>query len=125
MRDVLTSQVLPAPRFRYTPVVRAHGWVFISGLVGIDPQRGALVEGSYEQTRQVLANLAALCDEQGWSLDQLVMGRVYVSASASPADVNRAWDEAFATVVPPARSFVTVQSLPLGAAVEIEFQLAS
>ena len=60
MREVLTSHVLPTPRFRYTPVVRAHGWVFISGLVGIDPQRGALVEGAYAQTRQVLANVSAL-----------------------------------------------------------------
>lgn len=124
-RHVLSSRRLPAPRFRYSPVVKAGPFVFVSGLVGIDPATGALAAGgTHAQTKQVLNNLWALCEEYGWSPEQLVVARVYHACDASPSDVNRAWDEAFANGAPPARSFVGVQALPLGAAVEIEFQLA-
>lgn len=124
-RTVLASHCLPAPRFRYSPVVLGAGCIFVSGLVGIDPATGQLADGSHAQARQVLSNLSALCDEHGWSLDQLLQARVYCSADASANDVNRAWDEAFVNTVPPARTFMTVHALPLGAAVEIEFVLAA
>lgn len=125
VRTVLASRCLPAPRFRYSPVVQGAGCIFVSGLVGIDPVTGQLPEGAHAQARQVLHNLWALCLEHGWSLDQLLQARVYCSADACAHDVNRAWDEAFANTVPPARTFMTVHALPLGAAVEIEFVLAA
>lgn len=123
LRSVISSRSLPAPRFHYTPVVRGAGCVFVSGLVGIDPASGRLVDGDHAQARQVLANLFELCAEHGWSREQILHARVYCSSQASAPDVNRAWDAAFADVVPPARSFVTVHGLPLGAAVEIDFVL--
>ncbi len=125
MREVVATRALPSPRFRYTPVIRAGSSIFVSGLIGLDPVQGCLAEGAYAQTHQVMKNLFALCDEQGWAREQLVMARVYCSSPDAAGDFNRAWDEAFASIVPPARSVVTVQSLPLGAAVEIEFQLVS
>ena len=122
-RTVTASRVLPAPRFRYSPVVQAGCFAFVSGLVGLDASTGALAEGgAHGQTAQVLRNLKALAAEQGWSLSQLLVARVYCADTADAAAVNRAWDEAFADVVPPARTFVTVRALPLGALVEIEFQ---
>jgi 2-iminobutanoate/2-iminopropanoate deaminase len=124
-RQVLRSAVLPAPRFRYSPVVAARGFVFVSGMVGIDPATGALAEGGvYGQARQILDNLRALCVEQGWSLDQIVVARVYCADFSRFDDVNRAWEVVFADVEPPARTSIGASGLPLGAAVEIEFQLA-
>lgn len=91
---------------------------------GSTPRRGPWCPGgAHAQTRQVLKNLWALCEEHGWSPEQLVVARIYHAVDASPMEVNRAWDEAFVAVAPPARSFVGVHSLPLDAAVEIEFQL--
>jgi|GEM_PF-266466 len=120
---VVPSKTLPAPRFRYSPVVRAGAFAFVSGLVGLDARTGRLAEGgAYGQTAQVLRNLRALADEIGWSISQLIVARVYCADVNGTADVNRAWDEAFAEVTPPARTFVVVSALPLGAAVEIEFQ---
>lgn len=122
-RVVLHSAVLPAPRFRYSPVVLAGGFAFVSGLVGLDTATGALASGgAFGQTAQVLRNLQALVDEQGWSLAQLAMARVYCVDAADMAEVNRAWDLSFERTAPPARSFVVVNALPLGARVEIEFQ---
>jgi 2-iminobutanoate/2-iminopropanoate deaminase len=122
-RVVLPSRTLPTPRFRYSPVVQAGPFVFVSGLVGLDAATGQLATGgAYGQAAQVLRNVHALADEMGWSMAQLLVARVYCAGADAAAEVNRAWDEAFADVPPPARTFVGVSALPLGAAVEIEFQ---
>ena len=122
-RELLVSRSLPAPRFRYSPVVRAGQQVFVSGMVGLDAATGGLVEGgAFEQTRRILANLAGLATEMGWALEQLVLARIYCADFGTFPDVNRAWEAFFATVAPPARTSVGVSALPLGALVEIEFQ---
>ncbi|HLU00196.1 MAG TPA: RidA family protein [Burkholderiaceae bacterium] len=123
-RTVLRSGVLPKPRFRYSPIVKAGPFIFISGMVGLDPSTGALAEGgAYQQTRQILGNFTKLCQEQHWSLNQLLVARIFCADADGAAAVNEAWEEVFAEIEPPARTFVTVSALPLGAAVEIEFQL--
>ena len=123
-RVVVTTQALPAPRFRYSPVVVAHPFAFVSGLVGLDPATGALAPGgAYEQTVQILANFTALLREQGWSLSQLVVARLFCTSPEGASMMNQAWEELFKEEVPPARTSVIVAGLPLGAEVEIEFQL--
>lgn len=123
-RSIIPSNVLPAPRFRYSPIIQAGDFVFISGMVGLDPATGSLAEGgTYQQTRQILRNLGDLCNEQAWNLDQLLIARIFCSDPAGSVEVNRAWEEAFENIEPPTRTFVVVSALPLNAAVEIEFQL--
>ena len=122
-RSLPASRVLPAPRFRYSPVVLAGGFAFVSGLVGLEPGgTGLRPGGAYEEARQILANLRALAAEQGWSMEQLAMARVYCADFAEFAQVNRAWEEAFADIAPPARTSLGASGLPLGARVEMEFQ---
>jgi 2-iminobutanoate/2-iminopropanoate deaminase len=122
-RRIMPSKTLPTPRFRYSPVVQAGPFVFVSGMVGLDAETGALDPGgAYGQTARVLANVKALATEMGWHMDQLVVARVYCADATGAGEVNRAWDAAFTDIEPPARTFVTVSALPLGAAVEIEFQ---
>ncbi|KVH53723.1 hypothetical protein WS89_02570 [Burkholderia sp. MSMB1072] len=106
--------------------MRLGPFVFVSGLVGLDPSTGRLADGgAYGQTVQILRNLKRLCDEQSWALSDLAVARVFCANTAEAAAVNEAWEEAFEHIEPPARTFVTVSGLPLGAAVEIEFQLVS
>ena len=120
----IASAVLPAPRFRYTPVLAAGPFVFISGMVGLDPASGVLAAGGTRaETARILANLAALLDEQGWSLSHIVVARIYCVDFAAFAEVNAVWEERFAGAVPPARTSVGVAALPIGALVEMEFQL--
>lgn len=123
-RTILSSKVLPAPRFRYSPIVQAGPFIFISGMVGLDRATGALANGgAFKETRQILSNVSELCHEQGWHLTQLLMARIFCANANDAAAINQAWEEVFANIEPPARTFVTVSGLPLGAAVEIEFQL--
>ena len=98
-RRVLPSKTLPTPRFRYSPVVQAGPFVFVSGMVGLDESTGQLDPGgAYGQTRRVLGNLKRLADEMGWSLQQMLVARVFCADPQGAAEVNRAWDEAFSDV---------------------------
>ena len=120
----IASKVLPAPRFRYTPVVAAGPFVFVSGMVGLDAASGKLAGGGAgAEATKILANLRALLDEQGWSLSQIVVARIFCSDFSTFADINAAWEAVFDRTVPPARTSVGVSALPLGARVEMEFQL--
>lgn len=123
-RRVLTSRTLPAPRFRYSPVVQAGPFVFVSGMVALDPVTSQLVgEDTHAQSARILANFAALAQEMGWSLEQVVVVRIYCTDFSAFAEVNRAWEAFFAGATPPARTSMGVSALPLGALVEMEFQL--
>ena len=126
MPEVVTSRVLPAPKFRYSPLVRSGGFVFCSGLVALDPATGTLSgDTARAQAERILANLRALFEEQGWALAQIVLARLYVvDLPKHFADVNRAWEGTFGAEAPPARTSVGVVALPLGALVEMEFQIA-
>lgn len=122
----MSSRVLPAPKFRYSPLVRAGGFVFCSGLVALDRETGALAgDTAFAQADKILGNLRALFAEQGWSLAQIVLARIYVvDMPRHFADVNRAWEGTFGAEAPPARTSIGVAALPLGALVEMEFQIA-
>lgn len=123
-RRVVASQSLPAPRFRYSPVIQAGPFIFVSGMVALDPATGKLAAGgAFAETAQILENLGRLIKEKHWSLDQLVTARIFCADFSAFDQVNRAWEAFFEGTVPPARTSVGVSALPLGALVEIEFQL--
>ncbi len=113
-----------APKFRYTPCVQAGPNYTVSGMIALDPLTGRLVEGGpYAETRHILALLAGALPEWGLALDDLVLARIFTTRMDAFGEINRAWDEVFATIEPPARTSVGVAALPLGAAVECEFLL--
>lgn len=102
----------------YTPIVRAGPWLVSSGQVGIAD--GALVEGGVgPQFRQALANLRALFEGQGSSLDDITKTTVFLTTMDHYGQMNEIYTEVFGDHRP-ARSAVAVAQLPLGALVEIE-----
>ncbi|HGM5580440.1 TPA: RidA family protein [Pseudomonas putida] len=121
----LTSPSLPAPHFAYSPVVRAGGFIHVSGLVGLDPAHGGLVAGGMAaEVRQILLNLDHLCQDLGIALEQLMLARIYCADFARFGVINQLWEAFFQGRTPPARTSVGVSALPLGALVEMEFQFA-
>ena len=103
----------------YTPVVRAGGFLIVSGQVGIAD--GQLVRGGLEgELRQAVANLAGLLEAEGASLADVVKTTVFLRHLASDyARMNEVYVELFGDHRP-ARSAIGVAELPLGALVELE-----
>ncbi len=103
-----------------SPVVRANGFVFVSGLPGIDLATGKVVDGDIEeQTEASLAALKHALEAAASSLDKLVKATVYVSNAAHFAKLNRVYARHFPDR-PPARTFVAVGSWRLEFDIEIE-----
>ena len=102
----------------YTPIVRAGGWLVVSGQVGLAD--GKLVSGGLEgELRQALANLRGLLESEGAGLDQVVKTTVFLRHMSDYALMNEIYTECFGDHRP-ARSAIGVAELPLGALVEVE-----
>lgn len=119
-RTVISTEKAPAAVGPYSQAVKTEQFVFTSGQIGINPLTGQLRLGIEEQTRQVLANLAAVLTAAGSGMEQIVKTTIFLTDIAEFATVNGIYAQAFAGQPPPARSTVQVSALPLGALVEIE-----
>jgi 2-iminobutanoate/2-iminopropanoate deaminase len=118
-RQVIATNQAPAAVGPYSQAIRAGNLVFTAGQIGIDPASGKLADGLENQVNQALANLRAILQAAGSSLDQVVKTTIFLANMDDFAQVNAIYGRAF-TVAPPARSTVQAAGLPLGALVEIE-----
>ena len=111
-------------RIRSDPTLRRfdhEGLLFLSGQIPLDPASGELVGGEIEdQARQVLANLRAVLEAAGSSLDNVVRTTIYLIDLSHFPRVNAIYAEHFTSEPRPARATLQVAALPLGAAVEID-----
>jgi 2-iminobutanoate/2-iminopropanoate deaminase len=121
----LSSPNLPAPRFRYSPMVKAGPFYQMAGMVALDATTGKLASGGPEaETRQILANLKKALPDFGLTLNDLLAATIYTTRFDEFPAINKAWEEVFTEAQPPpARTSIGVAALPLGATVEIEFRL--
>ena len=118
--DILSAPNAPAAVGPYSHAVRAGGFLFCSGQVGLDPETGAMVEGGVEaEARQVFANIRAVLAAADLGLSDVVKATVFLSTMEDFGRVNAVYAEAFGNHKP-ARSTVAVAGLPVGAMVEIE-----
>ncbi|MBE2268310.1 MAG: RidA family protein [Anaerolinea sp.] len=119
-RDVIKTENAPGALGPYSQAIRANGFVFAAGQVGLIPATRALIEGGVEaQTRQALTNLAAVFEAAGTGLDRVVKTTVFLQNMGDFAAMNAVYAEFF-PANPPARSTIEVAKLPAGALVEIE-----
>lgn len=119
IRQVITTTHAPAAIGPYSQAIKTDSLIFASGQLGLIPATGKLAEGVEAQARQALANVAALLQAAGSSMDQIVKTTIFLANLADFATVNAIYAQAF-TGSPPARSTVQVAALPLGGLVEIE-----
>ncbi len=120
MKEV-RSQAAPDPVGPYSQAVIHRGMVYVSGQIPLDTATGALVPGDIEaQTRQVLANLRAVLDAAGSSLDRVVRTTVYLVDLGLFPRVNAVYAEHFTGTPQPARATLGIAALPLAAQIEID-----
>jgi 2-iminobutanoate/2-iminopropanoate deaminase len=109
---------MATPLGPYTPIVRSDDWLVVSGQLGL--LDGDLVPGIDGQVRQAIANLQALLEGEGASLQDVVKTTVFLRHLGTDyGPMNDAYIDAFGGHRP-ARSAIGVAELPRGALVEVE-----
>lgn len=120
MRAISTPDA-PAAIGPYSQAIVASGLCFASGQIPLDPATGQLVgEGDVAaQTRQVLANLAAVLRASGTDLAHVARCTVFLADMNDFSTMNAVYAEAFGEARP-ARAAVQVSRLPRDVRVEID-----
>ena len=119
--NAIHTDKAPAAIGPYSQVIDSWaGLVFVSGQLPIDPATGSFPEGGVkEQTRQSLTNAKAILEAAGLGLNHVVKTTVFLADMGDFAAMNDVYSSFFSAPFP-ARSAVTVKTLPKGALVEIE-----
>ena len=120
MRKIVATDKAPAAIGPYAQANIIGNLVITSGQIPIDPATGNLVEGDIEvQTRQVFANLKAVLEAAGSSLDKIVKTTCFMDNMNDFAKMNEVYASFFSGDYP-SRSAVEVAKLPKGALIDIE-----
>ncbi|NPB08244.1 MAG: deaminase [Aquificae bacterium] len=120
MKEIRSDRA-PKPVGPYSQAVLVGNTLFLSGQIGIDPEKGKLVPGLKNQVRQIFKNVEAILQEAGFSKKDIVKVVVYLVDITRFGELNEVYEEFFSDVeVKPARVTVGVKELPLCAEVEIE-----
>jgi 2-iminobutanoate/2-iminopropanoate deaminase len=118
--ETIATTAAAAPAAHYSQARVHAGVVYTAGAIGADPATGALAEGGVgAQTRQALANLAAILEAAGSDFAHVVKSTCYL---ADPADFG-AFNDAYAETLPgapPARTTVGIRFPDPALLVEIE-----
>jgi reactive intermediate/imine deaminase len=103
-----------------SPVIKANGFIFVSGLPPIDLESGHMSKADIAtQTELSLKAVQHALESAGSSLDKVCKVTLYVSNSAYFPTINRIYARFFPSN-PPARTFVAVGSWPLEFDIEVE-----
>ena len=104
----------------YSQAVRVGDTVYLSGQIPLDPQTMELVEGDIgARARRVFDNLAAVMEEAGGSLSDIVKLTIYLVDLEQFGQVNEVMAEYFDAPFP-SRATIAVAALPKGAPIEVE-----
>lgn len=119
-KQIVATEEAPKAIGPYSQAVVYGGLVYLSGQIPLDPVTGQIVEGGISaQTERVLANLAAVLEACGSSLDRVLKTTVFLQDMTEFAEMNGVYTRYF-HVNPPARSTVQVARLPRDVRVEID-----
>ena len=119
VKEIIQTVDAPDPIGPYSQAVKAGGFLFISGQVGIHPPTGELVNSDIiAETKQVMNNLNAILHQAGLSFNEVVKCSIFVKDMNNFAAINEAYGSFFENN-PPARETVEVSRLPKDVNVEI------
>lgn len=122
-REVIHTHQAPAPVGPYNQAILASGsLIFVAGQIPLDPATGEIVGAGdvAKQTEQVIANLVAILQAAGVTLQQVVKTTVFLVDMNDFAAMNTVYAQYFAETTAPARACVEVARLPKDARIEID-----
>ncbi len=116
---VIQTPNAPAAIGPYSQAIQVGDFLFTSGQIPLQAD-GTLLQGDITaQTTQVLANLKAVIEAAGASLNKVVKTTVFLKNLDDFVAMNKVYGDAFGSHTP-ARSTVQVTKLPRDVLVEIE-----
>jgi len=110
-KQVPTLSGAPAPVAPYSVVTEAHGFVFVSGQVAIDPNGGQTPDDVAAQTELVMKNIGKILADVGLDYPDIVKTTIFLADIADYGTVNEIYGGFFPSE-PPARSAMQVAALP-------------
>ena len=120
MKEVVSRSDVPSPSLPFSAGIKANGFVFTAGQVGTDPRTGQAAGPDVgSQTRQAIANVRAVLDAGGSSLDRLVKTTVFLADMRLFEQMNAVYRE----MIPeprPGRSTIEARLARAELLVEIE-----
>ena len=119
-RAAVHTDAAPQAIGTYSQALAVDGTVYLSGQIPLDPESMEIVSGGIRrEVEQVLANLRAVANAAGGSLEDIVKLTVYLTDLNDFETVNEVMAGVFHEPYP-ARAAVQVAALPRGARVEID-----
>jgi 2-iminobutanoate/2-iminopropanoate deaminase len=120
MRNAILTEQAPKPMGPYSQAVIAGDLIFVAGQGCINPLTGAAERGDVRsETQRTFANLRAILQAAGSSLDHVIKCNVYLRDINDFAAMNEVYATFFSAPFP-ARTTIQAGALPGGIAVEIE-----
>lgn len=121
MKKVIHTESAPQAIGPYSQGMAFQNLIFTSGQLPLDPKTMSFVEGGIkEQAQQSLANLKAVLEASGASLDSVLKTTCLLSDMEDFAVFNEVYTEVFGTEVAPSRTCFEAARLPKDALVEVE-----
>lgn len=119
VRKQIHTPNAPSAVGAYSQAIEIGNFVFISGMLPIDPVSKTIPEEVKAQAILVLSNIKAVIEAAGSAMDKVVKATVLLADIGDFAAVNEVYATFFSKPFP-ARSCFAVAELPLGAKVEVE-----
>lgn len=117
---LVTTSTAPTAAGHYSQAVVHQGVVYVAGQLPIVPgSKDRTVGPIAQQTRQTLANVGAILQAAGSSLDRVLQMTIYVSDMTLWGEVNAVYSEVMGAHRP-ARAIVPVKDLHYGYQIEIQ-----
>ena len=120
-KKVIHTDKAASGKVPLSQAIVAGEWLYCSGQLSLDPATGEIVPGGTgEQTRQIIENLKAVCEEAGTSLANAVKVTIFMADLADLRKMNDVFEEYFGIDDPPARTTFQAGGIIAGAKLEIE-----
>lgn len=118
-KEIIKTDKAPVPIAPYSQGIKANGFLFVSGQIGLNPSNRKLVEGGVEaETTQIMENIRAILSAGGARMEDIISTTIYLKNMDDFQKMNGIYGKYF-TENFPTRSTVGVSSLAGGANIEI------
>lgn len=119
--EQISTDGAPAALGAYSQAVKANGFIFVSGQLGIDPATGELAGPTAgEQAARSLHNIANILQAAGSDTSRVVRATIYLADVNDFTEVDAQYAQVFSGAVKPARVAFGGNAIPKGALVEID-----